>query len=62
MSSGLPGDESIAPLVFLHEGLGSIGLWRGSLPMSQRQRGVWRSSTRGSATWAVRSVAGEAAS
>ncbi len=25
----LPGDESIAPLVFLHEGLGSIGLWRG---------------------------------
>ncbi len=24
----LPGDESVAPLVFLHEGLGSIGLWR----------------------------------
>lgn len=24
----LPGDESKAPLVFLHEGLGSIGLWR----------------------------------
>ena len=25
----LPGDERRAPLVLLHEGLGSIGLWRG---------------------------------
>jgi pimeloyl-ACP methyl ester carboxylesterase len=25
----LPGDPGRAPLVFLHEGLGSIGLWRG---------------------------------
>ena len=25
----LPGEPSRAPLVLLHEGLGSIGLWRG---------------------------------
>ena len=25
----LPGDENRAPLLFLHEGLGSVGLWRG---------------------------------
>lgn len=25
----LPGDEGLHPLVLLHEGLGSIGLWRG---------------------------------
>lgn len=25
----LPGDRDRAPLVLLHEGLGSVGLWRG---------------------------------
>jgi len=25
----VPGDPSLAPLLFLHEGLGSVGLWRG---------------------------------
>lgn len=25
----VPGDDSLAPLLFLHEGLGSVGLWRG---------------------------------
>lgn len=25
----LPGDPALAPLLFLHEGLGSVGLWRG---------------------------------
>ncbi|MGE3289592.1 MAG: alpha/beta fold hydrolase [Pseudonocardia sp.] len=25
----VPGDEARAPLLFLHEGLGSVGLWRG---------------------------------
>jgi pimeloyl-ACP methyl ester carboxylesterase len=31
----LPGDQSLAPLVLLHEGLGSVGLWR-SFPTALR--------------------------